>query len=71
METSRRSQPGIQPVLRKPCCRLIDEDQQKAVQQAENVLKGFSTCFEATYSDGLRQKLGLSTVEDGDADDSG
>jgi uncharacterized protein YdiU (UPF0061 family) len=45
---------------------LIDEDQQKAVQQVENVLEGFSTRFEANYSAGMRQKLGLSTVEDGD-----
>jgi serine/tyrosine/threonine adenylyltransferase len=45
---------------------LIDEDQKKAVQQVENVLEGFSSRFEANYSDGLRQKLGLSTAEDGD-----
>jgi uncharacterized protein YdiU (UPF0061 family) len=30
------------------------------------VLEGFSSRFEANYSDGIRQKLGLSTVEDGD-----
>ena len=45
---------------------LIDEDQQKAVQKVENVLEGFATRFEANYSAGMRQKLGLSTVEDGD-----
>ena len=45
---------------------LIDEDQPKAVQQVENVLEGFATRFEANYSAGMRQKLGLSTVEDGD-----
>ena len=45
---------------------LIDEDQQKAVQHAENVLESFSTRFEANYSVGMRQKLGLSSVEDDD-----
>jgi len=45
---------------------LIDEDQQKAVQQVENALEGFSSRFEANYADGMRKKLGLSTVEGGD-----
>jgi uncharacterized protein YdiU (UPF0061 family) len=47
---------------------LIDEDQQKAIKQAENVLERFSACFQAAYSAGLRQKLGLSTEADGDVE---
>ena len=46
---------------------LIDDDQQQAVQRAEEVLKGFSERFDAAYLNGMRQKLGLSTVEDDDA----
>ena len=45
---------------------LIDEDQQQAIKQAEDVLERFSGRFEAAYSAGMRQKLGLSTEADGD-----
>ena len=45
---------------------LIDDDQQQAVQRAEDVLKGFSARFDAAYIAGMRQKLGLATVEDDD-----
>jgi serine/tyrosine/threonine adenylyltransferase len=45
---------------------LIDEDQQKAIKQAEGVLEGFLARFEAAYSAGMRQKLGFSTEADGD-----
>jgi uncharacterized protein YdiU (UPF0061 family) len=45
---------------------LIADDQQQAVQRAEDVLKGFSDRFDAAYLNGMRQKLGLSTVEDDD-----
>ena len=45
---------------------LIDDDQQQAVQRAEDVLKGFSARFDAAYLTGMRHKLGLSTVEDDD-----
>jgi uncharacterized protein YdiU (UPF0061 family) len=45
---------------------LIDSDQQQAVQRAEDVLKGFSARFDAAYVNGMRQKLGLATVEDDD-----
>ena len=45
---------------------LIDDDQQQAVQRAEDVLEGFSARFDAAYFNGMRQKLGLSTVEDDD-----
>jgi serine/tyrosine/threonine adenylyltransferase len=36
------------------------------VQRAEDVLKGFSDRFDAAYLNGMRQKLGLATVEDDD-----
>jgi uncharacterized protein YdiU (UPF0061 family) len=45
---------------------LINDDQPQAVQRAEDVLKGFSARFDATYCTGMRQKLGLATVEDDD-----
>jgi uncharacterized protein YdiU (UPF0061 family) len=45
---------------------LIDDDQPQAVQRAEAVLKGFSDRFNAAYVNGMRQKLGLATVEDDD-----
>ena len=50
---------------------LMDEDQQKAIGQAEDVLKCFSGRFEAAYSAGMRQKLGLSTAADGDLELAG
>src|SRR5437773_3650770 len=45
---------------------LIDEDQQQAIKEAENVLERFSARFQAAYSAGMRQKLGLHTEADGD-----
>jgi uncharacterized protein YdiU (UPF0061 family) len=45
---------------------FIDDDQQRAVQRAEDVLKGFSDRFDAAYLTGMRHKLGLSTVEGDD-----
>ena len=50
---------------------LIDEDQQQAIKQAEDVLERFSTRFQAAYSAGMRQKLGLSTEADGDLELAG
>ena len=50
---------------------LIDEDQHKAIKQAEEVLERFSACFEAAYSAGMRQKLGFSTEADGDLELAG
>jgi uncharacterized protein YdiU (UPF0061 family) len=50
---------------------LIDEDEQKAIDQAEDVLKCFSTRFEAAYSSGMRKKLGLSNEADGDRELAG
>ena len=50
---------------------LVDEDQHKAIKQAEEVLERFSACFEAAYSAGMRQKLGFSTEADGDLELAG
>ena len=50
---------------------LINEDQQNAIEQAEQVLEGFSPRFEAAYLAGMRQKLGFSTEADGDLDLAG
>jgi uncharacterized protein YdiU (UPF0061 family) len=50
---------------------LMDEEQQKAVEHAQEVLKGFSARFEAAYSAGMRQKLGLWTEADGDLELAG
>jgi serine/tyrosine/threonine adenylyltransferase len=50
---------------------LIDEDQQQAIKQAEEVLECFSARFQAAYSAGMRQKLGLLTEADGDLELAG
>jgi uncharacterized protein YdiU (UPF0061 family) len=50
---------------------LLDGDQQKAIRHAEDALTGFSSRFEATYSSGMRQKLGLTTPGEGDLELAG
>ena len=50
---------------------LMDEDQQKAIEQAQDVLARFSPAFEAAYAAGMRQKLGLSTEAEGDLELAG
>src|SRR5260370_6604398 len=50
---------------------LIDEDQQKAIEQATDVLERFSARFEAAYAAGMRQKLGFATEADGDLELAG
>jgi serine/tyrosine/threonine adenylyltransferase len=47
---------------------LLDDDQQKAVAQAEQVLGGFSATFEAAFLAGMRKKLGLFSAEEGDGE---
>ena len=47
---------------------LIDEDKDKAVAAAEEVLGRFPERFRAHYTAGLRAKLGLITEEEGDLD---
>jgi uncharacterized protein YdiU (UPF0061 family) len=43
---------------------LIDDEQHKAIRQAEEVLERFSARFEAAYSAGLVQKLGFAMSQD-------
>jgi uncharacterized protein YdiU (UPF0061 family) len=45
---------------------LLAEDEDKAVEIAQEVLAGFSPRFEAAYFGGLRRKVGLATEQDGD-----
>ncbi len=47
---------------------LIAEDQDKAIEKAQEVLAGFESRFTYAYHAGLRRKLGLHTAEDGDID---
>ena len=46
---------------------LIDEDTDRAVAQAKEVLENFAPAFERAYQAGLRRKLGFLTAMDGDA----
>jgi len=50
---------------------LINEDQQQAIKQAEDMLERFSARFQVVYSAGMRQKLGLSTEADSDLELAG
>jgi uncharacterized protein YdiU (UPF0061 family) len=45
---------------------LLADDQDKAVQIAQDALEAFSPRFEAAYFGGLRRKIGLSSEQDGD-----
>jgi uncharacterized protein YdiU (UPF0061 family) len=45
---------------------LLADDQDKAVEVAQEALAGFSPAFEAAYFGGLRRKIGLTTEQDGD-----
>ncbi|MBS62092.1 protein adenylyltransferase SelO [Salinisphaera sp.] len=47
---------------------LLDEDQEKAVEQAQAVLERYVERFETTYHDGLAAKIGLEERREGDAD---
>jgi uncharacterized protein YdiU (UPF0061 family) len=46
---------------------VIDEDREKAVDIAQEAINSYPAKFEAAFLAGYRKKLGLSTVEDGDA----
>jgi uncharacterized protein YdiU (UPF0061 family) len=50
---------------------LIDDDQHKAIRQAEEVLDLFSARFETAYLAGLRRKLGLEMPHSGDLELAG
>ncbi|MDQ3078901.1 MAG: YdiU family protein [Pseudomonadota bacterium] len=45
---------------------LIAEDQETAIEKAQDVLAGFEPRFTEAYHAGLRRKLGLFAAEDGD-----
>jgi uncharacterized protein YdiU (UPF0061 family) len=45
---------------------LLNDDETKAIAQAEEVLGGFAERFQASYLAGMRRKLGLSGAETGD-----
>ena len=47
---------------------LFDEDQDKAVDLANTVIKGYGERFQAHWLDGMRRKIGLVSEEDGDLD---
>jgi serine/tyrosine/threonine adenylyltransferase len=47
---------------------LLDPDEDAAIEQAKEALGAFGPAFEKAYQAGLRQKLGLSTERQGDAD---
>ncbi len=46
---------------------LLDGEEAKAVEKAQQVLAGFGPRFDAAYLAGLRRKTGLMTARDGDA----
>ncbi|BDI33839.1 UPF0061 protein [Capsulimonas corticalis] len=47
---------------------LLSEDEDAAVAEAMEALGGYASSFEDAYESGLRRKLGLLTVREGDAD---
>jgi uncharacterized protein YdiU (UPF0061 family) len=47
---------------------LLDEDQDAAVEQAQDALAAFGPIFEQAYFEGLRRKFGLASEEDGDVE---
>jgi uncharacterized protein YdiU (UPF0061 family) len=67
-----RNQPGIGQwnIARLAECLVpvIDEDQDKAVDQANAVLKAFGERFQSAWITVFRAKIGLSTEQDRDAD---
>jgi uncharacterized protein YdiU (UPF0061 family) len=47
---------------------LLDDDQDRAVAQAEEALTAYRGLFEQSYDPGLNRKFGLVTIRDGDAE---
>ncbi len=45
---------------------LIDPDRDKAIEQANAVIKAYGECFHAFWLQGMRGKIGLASAEDGD-----
>ncbi len=67
-----RNQPGIgqwnMARLAECLLPLIDADQDRAVEAANDVLKRFGAVFQAAWIAVFRQKLGLTTEEAEDGD---
>ncbi|SFS10870.1 protein adenylyltransferase SelO [Sphingomonas jatrophae] len=47
---------------------LIDEDQDAAVEQAQDALAAFNATFEPAYIGGLRRKIGLASEDEADGE---
>ena len=45
---------------------LLNDDQDAAIEEAQNALAGFGSIFEQAYFGGLRRKVGLASEEEGD-----
>jgi uncharacterized protein YdiU (UPF0061 family) len=45
---------------------LFDENEDKALEQANAVMKAYGERFQAHWLDGMRRKIGLASAEDGD-----
>jgi uncharacterized protein YdiU (UPF0061 family) len=45
---------------------LFGDDRDKAIEQAQAIIDGFSETFSSAYQAGLRRKIGLFTARDGD-----
>jgi uncharacterized protein YdiU (UPF0061 family) len=46
---------------------LLSEQEEAAVEEAQDALSAFGPAFEAAWTGGLRRKLGLATAREGDA----
>lgn len=75
IDTSGRYQYGNQPAIAnwnlarfaETLLPLLDENQETAIQQAENTLEKFFPLFNRLWLDGMRAKLGLFDAEKEDA----
>lgn len=66
MPTSRASHCGIWTRLAECLLPLFSDDQEKAIEQAQDILGAFPDIFSKAYQAGLRRKVGLFTEGDGD-----
>jgi uncharacterized protein YdiU (UPF0061 family) len=69
---SYTNQPGIAQWnlarLAETLLPLIDADEKQAIELATEVIEGFIEQFETAFLARMRRKIGLTSVEDGDAD---
>jgi uncharacterized protein YdiU (UPF0061 family) len=47
---------------------ILDPDQERAAELASEAISAFAALFQARWAAGMRDKLGISTAEDGDLD---